>query len=97
MKRWMIPAFGSAVLVGAAVIGMAVFASGGGDGSCDSAALRAAVRDGIGAMPADEPQFAVSLPDGCGDDDLTMAVLETTRDWHAMPGGIVMREGEHRD
>lgn len=97
MKRWFIPAGGSAVLIIAAVTGMVVFASGGGTASCDRDALAAAVRNGIETAQDGDLQFTVPLTGGCDDDDLLMAAQETTREWHAMPGGVIMREAQHSD
>ncbi len=97
MKRWLIPAGGSAVLVIAAVIGMVVFASGGGTASCDRDALAAAVRGGIETAQDGDLQFTVPMPDGCEYEDLLMAAQEMTREWHAMPGGVIMREAQHTD
>jgi hypothetical protein len=64
--------------------------------SCDDAVLTDAARHTIArAESAGATEGNVAMPEGCDDGDLEMALLEVTRSWHAMPGGVVMREDTH--
>jgi hypothetical protein len=98
MTKWLAPVVGAAALAVAVAVGAVIWTQQGSGGSCDRAALAAALGDGIRA--ADEqakPQFAVARPDNCTEDDLASVLPEVTRNWHMMPGGLLMREASHTD
>lgn len=99
MARWLVPVGGLVVLVAALAIGVAVWTGGdGGATACDRTALAQSIREGIAAADrARSDQFEPALPPGCGADDVEPAAREVTRDWHAMPGGIMMREATHTE
>jgi hypothetical protein len=96
MAKWLAPALVALALVVAAGIGAGVWALGGGGGSCDRALLEAVLRDEIAqADRAQQPQFDIARPPHCGEDDVAGVVPEVTRQWHMMPGGVMMREASH--
>lgn len=95
-RRLLFPAL-AAVAVGAAVaIGVVAFGAGDGVASCDTNALMQAMHDGIVAAGRQgDVQAAIAVPAGCTDSDLERAMPRVSRDWHVMPGGLLMHEGEH--
>lgn len=83
------------VAVGAAGLGVLVWTAGG-SAECDDVALAQAMTDAMSAAEGNGALEAqVSMPAECTDDDLVEAMPFVSREWHAMPGATIMREGEH--
>lgn len=97
MNRWRIAVAGIALT--AAVVGgaVAVWAVGGDNGAtCDTAALSQSLADDMGRADAEGmTQFMPRTSPGCGEAEMRMAMQEITRDWHMMPGGMMMRSPDH--
>jgi len=98
MTKWLAPVVGAAALAVAVAVGAVVWTHQSAGGSCDRALLSAALADGIRAADQQaKSQFEPARPVNCTEDDLTSVLLEVTRNWHTMPGGILMREASHTD
>jgi hypothetical protein len=97
MTRWLVPGAGALVLIVAVALGVYVWSTAGdAAASCDQAALDQSLRDGIRAAGQQgATQFTLDRPAGCTDTDIEDAVPAVTRTWHAMAGGILMREAAH--
>lgn len=93
--RWELFAGTMVVIAGAIGAGAFVFASGG-SASCDEVALTVVMAERIALAEANgATEISVALPSGCADDDMVAAMPAVSREWHAMPGGVMMREGQH--
>jgi hypothetical protein len=93
--RWMLLAGAGAVILIAVSTGVFVWASGGSV-SCDEAALESAMRAGIASAERSvAEEVTIEMPSGCKDLDLADAMPRISRAWHAMPGGVMMRQVDH--
>lgn len=93
--RWMLLAGAGALILIAIVTGAFVWASGG-SASCDEAALESAMRAGIASGErSGAEEVTIEMPSACKDVDLADAMPKVSRTWHAMPGGVMMRQVEH--
>ncbi len=93
--RWMLSAGAGALILIALFAGAFVWASGG-SASCDEAALQSAMRAGIASGERSQAEeFTLEMPSGCKDLDVAEAMPRISRTWHAMPGGVMMRQVEH--
>jgi hypothetical protein len=97
MTRWLIPGAGLLVLVVAVAVGIGVWTQQGDSaGACDHNALVQALQEGIRqADTQNKSTFEIDRPASCNDEDQANAVQEVTRNWHMMPGGMMMREATH--
>ena len=96
MGRWLIPGIGALVLAGAVAVGAVVWTQQGDGTTCDQAALVHALDEGLRqAEQQDKETWEIERPVGCGDADQEQAIAEMTRDWHMMPGGMMMRASKH--
>jgi len=97
MNRWLIPVAGIALTAVAVSGGVAVWtASGGAGANCDRAALAQSIADGTRqADTAGAAQFMAGATAGCRDEEMRSAMEELTREWHMMPGGMMMRSPDH--
>ena len=93
--KWLLAALAAVVVIGAVTAGLFSFAAGG-SAECDEAALAHDMTEAIAsAERAGIDQTSVELPAGCSDDDMTAQMPAVSRSWHAMPGGLMMREPVH--
>ena len=99
MSRWMIPMAGIALAAAAVGGGVAVWATSDDHGAgCDRAALSQAITDGMHRADVDGAnQFMPDATAGCRDDEKFAVMQELTREWHMMPGGMMMRSTDHLD
>lgn len=94
--RWMLLAGAGSLILIALLTGAFVWASGG-SASCDETALASAMHDGIAsAEQSGAIEFTIEMPSGCKDHHMMDAMLAVSRTWHAMPGGLMMREARHQ-
>jgi hypothetical protein len=97
MRRWRIAAVGLALTAAAVGGGVAVWSASGDNGaSCDRIALTQSITDGMRRAEADEAvQFMPDATAGCHYEEMSAAAQEITREWHMMPGGMMMRSPGH--
>ncbi len=98
VTRWLLPAFGAAVIALAALVAVFVWSQSGdsASGACDRDALVAAMQEAISQADHDGvDQMSPNMPDGCSPEDMMQAMTEVSRSWHAMPDGTIMRAAEH--
>ena len=96
MARWLIPWIGILVVVAAVAVGAVIWTQQGDTATCDHDVLVQALRDGISTAEAQgKDAFEIERPAGCSEQDQADAVPEVTRNWHMMPGGMMMREATH--
>jgi hypothetical protein len=94
--RWMLLAVAGALTLLALFAGAFVWASGG-SASCDETALASAMHDGIAsAEQSGAIELTIEMPSGCKDHHMMDAMPAVSRTWHAMPGGMMMREAQHQ-
>jgi hypothetical protein len=95
MKK-LLPALAAFAVIGAVVAGIFVWTASGDAARCDDAQLTDTIATSIASAERDgRPQVTFDLPEACDDDDVAYALPAVSRDWHAMPGGILMREASH--
>lgn len=93
--RWMLLAGAAALILIALLAGTFVWASGG-SASCDETALASAMQVGIAtAERSGATEVTIAMPSGCKDLHMTDAMPMVSRTWHAMPGGVMMRQVKH--
>lgn len=97
MNRWRIAVAGIALTAAVAGEAVAVWAMSGDEAAaCDPAALSRSLADDMQRAGAEgDTQFMPRTSPGCGEADMRMAMQEMTRDWHMMPGGMMMRRPDH--
>lgn len=96
MATWLAPALGVVTLAVAVAIGGVVLTQPADGSTCDRAAVASVLRDGIAqADTRGRAQVDVVAPEHCTDADLEGTLPGITREWHFMPGGILMREPSH--
>lgn len=96
MKTWLLPGIGVAAVGGAAVVAAVVFSSGSGSAQCDTQALATAMRSGLAAAEQrGMAQMTIEMPPNCGDGDMMRMMASVSRSWHAMDGGVMMRQSRH--
>ena len=96
MARWWIPAAGLVALVLAIGIAALLWPRGGSAAPCNRTAFAQSLREQVQRAEAQQvAQFRASMPAACHDADMAAIMPEVTRNWHAMPGGTMMREPAH--
>jgi len=98
MNRWLIPAAGVALTTAAVGGGVVVWTAGSGGIDCDRAALAQSIAEGTRQSDADgTAQFMPAATAGCSEEEMLDTMQEITREWHMMPGGMMMRSLDHAD
>lgn len=93
MARWSIPVAGLLTLVIAIGLAVLFWPRGGAAAPCDRTALAQSLREQVQRAEAQGMmQFRASMPAACHDADMNGVMAEVTRNWHAMPGGTMMRQ-----
>lgn len=97
-RRLVFPAVAVAAVGAVITVGVVAFGAGDSSASCDSHALEQAMHGGISdAERHGHHDIVIEIPAGCTDADLELTMPRISRDWHVMPGGVLMREGQHTD
>jgi hypothetical protein len=95
MKK-LLPALAAFAVIGAVVAAIFVWSATGTAARCEDAQLTDAIATSIAAAERDgSEQVTLDLPEACDDDDVAYALPAVSREWHTMPGGVLMRESTH--